>query len=84
MEMRRQSSTWYDVLSFLSLAAALGLVSGVALGAVALLLAEPAYGAHSAEAREATLVQVSGPIALVPVIGSRDSIVVEPCDCHET
>jgi hypothetical protein len=39
MEMRRQPSTWYDVVSFLSLAATLGLVSGVAFGAVALLLA---------------------------------------------
>jgi Ca-activated chloride channel family protein len=55
MEIRRQSSTWFDVLSFLSLAAVLGLVSGVALGAVALLLAGPAYGADSGEIKEGTL-----------------------------
>jgi hypothetical protein len=52
MEIRTQSSTWYQVLSFLSLAAALGLVSGVAFGAVALLLAGPAYGADSSEIKE--------------------------------
>src|ERR1700682_1459135 len=55
MEIRRQASTWYDVLSFLSLAAVLGLASGVALGAVALLLAAPAYGADSEEIKEGTL-----------------------------
>jgi hypothetical protein len=64
MEMRRQSSTWYDVLSFLSIAAGLGLLSGVAFGAVALLLAGPAYGADSAEIRQDTLVEATGPIAL--------------------
>jgi Ca-activated chloride channel family protein len=55
MEIRPQSGSWYDVLSFLSLAAALGLVSGVAFGAVALLLAGPAYGADSGEIKEGTL-----------------------------
>lgn len=55
MEIRQHSSTWYDVLSFLSLAAVLGLVSGVALGAVALLLAAPAYGADSGQIKEGAL-----------------------------
>jgi Ca-activated chloride channel family protein len=55
MDIRPQPSTWYDVFSFLSLAAALGLVSGVAFGACALLLAGPAYGADSPEIREGTL-----------------------------
>lgn len=54
-EIHQQSSTGYDVLSFISLAAVLGLVSGVALGAVALLLAAPAYGADSGEIKEGTL-----------------------------
>jgi Ca-activated chloride channel family protein len=55
MEVRPQPGTWYDVLSFLSLAAALGLVSGVAFGAFTLLLAGPAYGADSGEIKEGTL-----------------------------
>ena len=55
MEMRRQSTTWYDVVSFLSLAAALGLISGVAFGAVALLLSGPAYGADAGTINEGIL-----------------------------
>jgi Ca-activated chloride channel family protein len=55
MDIRPQPSTWYDVFSFLSLAAALGLVSGVAFGACALLLAGSAYGADSPEIKEGTL-----------------------------
>jgi hypothetical protein len=65
MQIRRQSSTWYDVLSFLLLAAAFGLGSGVAFGAVALLLAGPAYGADSGEINEAAPHSVS--IAAPPV-----------------
>jgi len=56
MDIRPQPGTWYDVLSILSLAAALGLVSGVAFGVCALLLAGPAYGADSPEIKEGTLV----------------------------
>jgi hypothetical protein len=51
MEMHRPSTTWYDVVAFLSLAAALGLISGVAFGAVALLLSGPAYGADAGTIR---------------------------------
>jgi hypothetical protein len=39
MEARHPSTTWYEVLSFITLAAGLGLVSGLALGAAALVLA---------------------------------------------
>jgi hypothetical protein len=74
MEIRRPSGTWYDVFSFISLAAALGLVSGVALGAVALLLANPAYGADSGETKEAALVQGSAPTNAAD-IGPSDAIV---------
>ena len=55
MEIRRPRTTWSDILSFLSLAALLGLASGVALGAIALVLAAPAYGAPPAEAKEGAL-----------------------------
>jgi len=55
MEMHRPSSTWYDVVAFFSLAAALGLISGVAFGAVALLLSGPAYGADAGTINEAIL-----------------------------
>jgi len=48
----RQSSNWYDVLAFLSLAAGLGLACGIALGGIALLLASPAYGAPAPEVEE--------------------------------
>src|SRR5258708_143884 len=48
----RQSSSWYDVLAFLSLAAGLGLACGIALGGIALLLASPAYGAPAPEVEE--------------------------------
>jgi hypothetical protein len=47
MEIRPQSTTLYDVMSFISLAAALGLITGICLGAFALLLAAPAYAAQS-------------------------------------
>lgn len=47
MQVRRQPATWYDIVSFLSLAALLGLVSGAAFGAIALVLAAPAYGAET-------------------------------------
>ncbi len=51
----RQSSNWYDVLAFLSLAAGLGLACGIALGGIALLLASPAYGAPAPEVEEGAL-----------------------------
>jgi hypothetical protein len=35
----RTAGTWFDVVTFLSLAAALGLACGAAFGAIALLLA---------------------------------------------
>jgi hypothetical protein len=54
MDIRPQSATLYDVLSFISLAAVLGLITGISLGALALLLAAPAYGADSGEIRERT------------------------------
>jgi hypothetical protein len=41
MQIHSQSSSWYDVLAFISLAAGLGLASGLALGGIALLLAAP-------------------------------------------
>lgn len=56
MEIRQRSAaTWYDVLSFLSLAAVLGLALGITLGAIALLLATPAYAAPASETGEGTL-----------------------------
>lgn len=57
MQARRQSSTWFDLLTFLSLAAALGLAAGVALGALALLLATPAYGAGNVPEEGALLLR---------------------------
>jgi hypothetical protein len=47
MEIRPQSATLYDVVSFISLAAVLGLITGICLGGFALLLAAPAYGAET-------------------------------------
>lgn len=41
MQIQSQSSNWYDVLAFISLAVAIGLACGIALGGVALLLAAP-------------------------------------------
>ena len=41
MQIQSQSSSWYDVLAFISLAAGIGLACGIALGGVALLLAAP-------------------------------------------
>lgn len=55
MQIRSQSSSWYDVLAFLSLAAGLGLASGIALGGIALLLASPAYAAPASEVEEGAL-----------------------------
>ncbi len=55
MQIRSQSSSWYDVLAFLSLAAGLGLACGIALGGIALLLASPAYGAPASEVEEGAL-----------------------------
>ena len=71
MKTRRQPATWYDILSFLSLAAFLGLVSGAAFGAIALVLAAPAYGAETP--REGTLVLRSsedGPGIEAPLIST--------------
>ena len=56
MDIRRPPATWYDVLSFLLFAAFLGLASGVAFGAIALLLAAPAYAAPAGQAGEGMLV----------------------------
>jgi hypothetical protein len=39
MQIHTQSSSWYDVLAFISLAAGIGLACGIALGGIALLLA---------------------------------------------
>jgi hypothetical protein len=55
MQARRQPATWYDIVSFLSLAALLGLVSGAAFGAIALVLAAPAYGAETPTERTLVL-----------------------------
>ena len=46
MQTHTHSATWYDVLSFLTLALVLGLFVGAALGGVALLLTPPAHGAE--------------------------------------
>ncbi len=42
MEMQNATAGWYHILAFLSLAAAIGLACGIALGGIALLLAVPA------------------------------------------
>lgn len=55
MQIRSPSSNWYDVLAFISLAASLGLATGIALGGIALLLAAPAYGAPVPQASEGML-----------------------------
>lgn len=43
MRILGQSSNWYDVLAFISLAAGLGVACGIALGGIALLLAAPGF-----------------------------------------
>jgi hypothetical protein len=59
MQQHAQSSNWYHILAFLSLAAGLGLASGIALGGIALLLAAPAYGA---ETQQSALMLRTGPL----------------------
>ncbi len=41
MQIQSQPSNWYDLFAFISLAVALGLACGIALGGIALLLAAP-------------------------------------------
>jgi hypothetical protein len=54
MVLRPQSAALYDVLSLISLAAVLGLIAGILLGAFALLLAGPAYDAESGQIKGGT------------------------------
>jgi hypothetical protein len=63
METRAQSASWYDVLAFLTLASLLGILVGVALGAVALLLAGSAHGADGADRRVPALQAPAQPAA---------------------
>lgn len=46
MQTRVQSAAWYDLLTFLTMAALLGILVGIALGGVALLLTGSAHGAE--------------------------------------
>jgi Ca-activated chloride channel family protein len=55
MQQRSQPATLLDLVSFLSLAAFLGLATGITLGIIALLLAGPAYGAEADTPSEGTL-----------------------------
>jgi Ca-activated chloride channel homolog len=71
MQVRQQSSTFVDILSFIALAAGLGLAAGVVLGTLALLLAVPAHGA---EPREGTLLLKGREDALVAPHVSTDVV----------
>jgi Ca-activated chloride channel homolog len=71
MQLRQQSSTFVDILSFIALAAGLGLAAGIVLGTLALLLAVPAHGA---EPREGTLLLKGREDALVAPHVSTDVV----------
>lgn len=55
MRTRAHSATFLDIVSFLGLAALLGVASGLVLGLIALVLATPAYAGEEAEGGEAAL-----------------------------
>ena len=63
METRAQSASWHDVLAFLTLASLLGILVGVALGAVALLLTGSAHGFESPDRRAPSLQAPAQPAA---------------------